>query len=382
VVLAAASVLLIVNLSSSDEGLLNPHSYRPDGGNALRVLTEKYGTPVETPQNSATALAAAQAGDVTVFIPDTSPLTLRTIRSLRTLPSTSRVVLVAPAQNDLNQLVPGVARGDYPENEPAAPECADPAATAAGSVDLQSAGYDASKVTATSITKCYQGGLLLIHYPTGPEIVVLSDTNPLVNGELAQNGNAALGINLLSTTSKVEWLYLAEPESAGPNGSDTGDSEGLFPTWVGVGFFYLIVVGALVALWRSRRLGGPVPEPLPVVVRSAETVEGRARLYRRARARTLAAESLRGGALARITPTLGLGPDPDPRALIFALSQRSDRTTHEVHRLLYSSPPTDDKALLALAADLDRLVDDYLTHLTIGRAGGEQGSNNTEGLPQ
>jgi hypothetical protein len=381
-VIAAASVVLIVDLSSSAEGTLNPHSYRPDGGNALRVLTERYGTPVETPADSATALRAAQAGDMTVLIPDTTPLTLRTIRSLRTLPASSRVVLLAPSRSDLAELVPGVSSGDYPTDVPVPPACTAPEASAAGSVDLQRAGYSTAAVHASSVTTCYQGGLLLVRYPTGPEIVVLSDDYPLMNGQLAQNANAALAINLLSTTSKVEWLYLDQPESAGPNGSGSGDPEALFPAWVSVGFLYLVVAGVLVALWQSRRLGTPVPEPLPVVVRSAETVEGRARLYRRAGARQLATESLRGGALARITPALGLGPDPDPRALILALSQRSDRTTHEIHRLLYSPPPTDDKALVALATDLDRLVDDFLTHLTIGRAGGEQDRNNTEGLPQ
>ena len=56
----------------------------------------------------------------------------------------------------------------------------------------------------------------------------------------------------------------------------------LFPPWTQRAFWWLLVVGVLVALWRGRRFGPVVTEPLPVVVRSAEVVEGHGRLYRRA----------------------------------------------------------------------------------------------------
>src|SRR5690606_41722785 len=55
----------------------------------------------------------------------------------------------------------------------------------------------------------------------------------------------------------------------------------------------LIVVVVLLAWWQGRRLGPLVTEPLPVVVRASETVEGRGRLYRSRRARDRAAEALR-----------------------------------------------------------------------------------------
>ncbi|WP_390624282.1 DUF4350 domain-containing protein [Fodinicola feengrottensis] len=269
--------------------------------------------------------------------------------------------------------------GDFPATSPVAPNCDAPEAKAAGSIDFDGAGYLPKTIHAAHVTSCYQGGLLLVSDSTGPEFALLGDANLLTNEHLTGYGHAALGINLLSTHSRVEWLYLDQPESASSEGGD--GSQALFPPWVDAASLYLILAGVLVALWQARRLGVPVPEPLPVVVRSAETVEGRARLYRRAGARKLAAESLRGGALARITPALGLGADPDPRALIIALAQRSGRTTQEIHRLLYSPPPTDDQGLLALATELDRLVDDYLTQLTIGRAGADQG-NNPEGPQQ
>jgi hypothetical protein len=85
-------------------------------------------------------------------------------------------------------------------------------------------------------------------------------------------------------------------------------------------------------------------------------VEGRARLYRRARATAQAYEALRAGAFARILPLLGLGNEPDYRALVEAVAARTRRTTGEVHAALYGAPPTDDATLVAAADRLDSLV--------------------------
>ena len=67
----------------------------------------------------------------------------------------------------------------------------------------------------------------------------------------------------------------------------------LLPDWVGPTVLELFIAVVLVAGWRARRLGPVVEEPLPVVVRAAEVTEGRARLYRRAKARDRAANELR-----------------------------------------------------------------------------------------
>jgi len=58
----------------------------------------------------------------------------------------------------------------------------------------------------------------------------------------------------------------------------------------------VFIAAALAALWRTRRLGPLVAEPLPVVVRASETVEGHGRLYRSRRSRGRAAAVLRDAA--------------------------------------------------------------------------------------
>lgn len=376
VLVLGASIVFLVNISSSEVGQLNPRSYRPEGSNALRVITEQYGTPVRVRGDSASALEAARAGDDTLIISSTDPLAVRTLRMLSSLPASTRVVLVEPDQRAIEVLLPGLTFGDELLEAPVSPNCAAPEATTAGPVNFDSRGYDASEVKGVTVTSCYGGGVLLITKPTGPQYVVVADGGILTNRHLAEQGNAALGVNLLSTHEQIDWLYLDDPELAPADGPD---SQPLFPGWVSVAFVYLLLAGTLAALWQARRLGVPVPEPLPVVVRSAEAVEGRARLYRKARARDLAAASLRGGALARITPGLGLGPDPDPRAFAVAMAERVDRPINDLHELFYGQPPTDDQGLVTLATNLDQVVDAYLANLTAGRTG--QGTTS-EGSPQ
>jgi hypothetical protein len=103
-----------------------------------------------------------------------------------------------------------------------------------------------------------------------------------------------------------------------------------------------------------------VSEELPVVVRAAETTEGRARLYQRAKARGRAAEALRRATLHRLAPVLGVPlvqGSPDPAVLCAAVADRlaGDSTAGAVRFLLYGASPTDDAALLRLADDLDAL---------------------------
>jgi hypothetical protein len=98
-----------------------------------------------------------------------------------------------------------------------------------------------------------------------------------------------------------------------------------------------------------------VAEPLPVVVRSVETVEGRARLLRAARARGRAAEALRRASRTRLSASLGLGASPTAESVVDATSAHSGRAPAQVHALLYGADPPDDASLVRLASDLDRL---------------------------
>jgi hypothetical protein len=118
----------------------------------------------------------------------------------------------------------------------------------------------------------------------------------------------------------------------------------------------LVVVVAAVVWWRGRRLGRIVVEPLPVVVRPTETVEGRARLYRRAGARDRAANALRAATLDRMRIRLSLPRGAPPAVVAEAAARRTGRPVPDVVALLApSTVPPDDAALVALRTALDTL---------------------------
>jgi hypothetical protein len=123
------------------------------------------------------------------------------------------------------------------------------------------------------------------------------------------------------------------------------------------GTLQLFIAAGLAALWRARRLGPLVPERLPVAIRASETVEGRARLYRKANARDRAAAALRSTTRTRLAPLIGVSPAQAhaPEALLPALSARLHDNGQALHTLLFGPPPSDDAALISLADQLDAL---------------------------
>ena len=184
---------------------------------------------------------------------------------------------------------------------------------------------------------------------------MLGSGNALTNGSLARLGNASLAINLLGGRSRIVWLV---PEPALPGGALPGRPKsllGLIPLPAYLVAIQLGVAAVLAALWRARRLGPLVPEPLPVVVRASETAEGHAGLYRSRRARGRAAAALRAATLARTLPALGLAPDARPGEVISAVSARSGSGGEAIEAMLFGPAPRDDAALVALADDLDAL---------------------------
>jgi len=118
----------------------------------------------------------------------------------------------------------------------------------------------------------------------------------------------------------------------------------------------LLIAALAYALARARRLGPPVGEPLPVVVRAVETVEGRGRLYRRANARGTAIRALRDSALGRLREALDLPPDAAAPLVVDAVAARTGRPAEQVDEVLFGADPTSDQELVRLAADLDRLL--------------------------
>jgi hypothetical protein len=364
VVVAAAVVILIVATAVAlaqargAQGRLDPRSADPDGGRALATLLGDRGVRVNRVTDPGSLAAGLESNDaVLVAIP--GQLTAAAARELGDSAQGS-IVLVNPSDDVLDAVSGEIRSSSFESTEVRSPGCDDDAAVAAGDVFIGGTTYESDSA------RCYGDGdtapMVIGTTRAGARLVVLGTGAMLTNGRLDEDGNAALGLNLFGADGSADELRWLVPS---PGAAAAGEStSSILPDWVVPAVLELVFAGVLLALWRGRRLGPPVVEPLPVVVRAAEAVEGRSRLYRRAQARDRAAEALRSGALARMVPRLGIdsptGGEPPPDAVVAAVAGRSGRPDAAVHATLFGPPPADDAGLVALADTLDSIVRDTL----------------------
>jgi hypothetical protein len=336
---------------------LDPESPSPGGARALVQILDRQGTPVTVSR------AVEDAADVMRSNPDAVLVVVRSERltgadlvTLASLPGD--MVLVEPTQQALRELAPGVMRADVTVDEVVEPRCGLRAATLAGNAGFgDGTTYEAPR----GATACYPADSkphVVRLGAGGRTVTVVGSREPFTNDALDENGNAALAMNLTGERATAVWLM----PPLRPAGATADDKEytDLVPRGVKLAILQLVVAAALVALWRARRLGPVVAEPLPVVVRSAEAVEGRARLYRSRRARDRAADALRSGARERLLPLLGLpgsvAQDMSMAAqVVAAVAERTDQDATTIGLALYGPAPVNDAELVGLADFLDDL---------------------------
>lgn len=306
VILLAAAVAIAVIRSGAQHGRLDPRSADPYGSRATAELLGDRGvsTRVVTTLDEARAAAAA---DTTLLVAAPDLLTGHQQSSLRaaTKNSGGRTILIAPDSPSLGTLAPGVtADPAISFDSTLSPDCDLPAARRAGSADTGGIRYNTS---ARGADVCYPSDglptLLRIPAATGNgDTVVIGAPDILYNNRLDKQGNASLALQLLGSRPHLVW-YL--PSLSDASATDAGKKTflDLLPSGWLWGTLQLFIAAALAALWRARRLGPLVPERLPVAIRASETVEGRARLYRKANARDRAAAALRSTTRTRLAPS-------------------------------------------------------------------------------
>ncbi|WP_033295075.1 DUF4350 domain-containing protein [Amycolatopsis jejuensis] len=345
IVLVALGIVL--SRGSQTSGELEPGSYEPRGSHALAHLLEQEGVQVQPVHTIAEARQAADGGTLLVTSPDLVPGNGLTELRRRV----AHLVLVAPGPSSLVQTVPSVSAAGKGEVGTLQPECTVGAAVSAGTATLGGVHY---RTTDPKARSCYRDGGL----PTFVQVADRSGTVTVVgtgvaltNDRIADEGNAAFGMRLLGDHRKLVW-YVPSTEDPALAGEKRPFFDLIPPGWR-YGALTAGIAAVLFALWRARRLGPVVREPLPVVVRSAETAEGRARLYRRGGASGHAGETLREAARERLRTRLGLPRDAGPPAVVETVSARTGRAPAQVGAALYGPPPADEAALVRLADELD-----------------------------
>ena len=364
VVLLGGLIVALLQVPAPVTGPLDPDDTGPAGAHALVALLHSRGQTVIRAGGAAAAAAQARPRGTTLVVTSPQRLSGGDLTVLSRLRAS--LLLVAPGRAALAALAPDVtlARPALVRDLP--PRCGLPGAVAAGDAEL---GGLLLRSTAPGAWHCYPEGAAtpsllasLVQYDSrGRLITVLGTGAPLANSGLGRHGNAALALNLLAASPRIVWLVPGPLPAPGTASSGHRPLASLIPGQVYAVAIQLGVVVVLLALWRMRRLGPLVTEPLPVVVRACETVEGHGRLYRSRRARDRAAAALREAALGRIVTRLGLPRDVPADAVCQELASRTGRDPGDVRALLFGEVPGDDAALVRLADGLDALEGQVLT---------------------
>lgn len=338
-VIGVTAIVIVSFGSGNASGTNNPRSTGASGTAAISALLSRNGVSVRIVD---TDPEAARIAGATLVISNLSALTRpRFAALLEARPE--RVVVMARYASEAAGI--GLAVRASPEaipDGPVAPGCSEPVAVAAGPLRVPS---PLLRAIETPDAVCYgeQGGAGYLRF-TVAGVPVHVITGLVSNQVLAQEGNAAFGLNLMGHNRQLVWLYATNTAGA--------QADPFLPQWFVTAMWGLALAVVVVAIWRGRRFGPILDERLPVVVKASETVEGAGRLYMRIQARDQAARHLRAATLRRLSRLYG---PSDPAALAEVVAARVGRATSDVRAILAGPDPTTDAELLQLRQALDTL---------------------------
>jgi hypothetical protein len=348
-VLIVGTVILLSGGGSTSTARLSGTNPKPTGAKALIQVLRQDGVAVSTPRSLTKALkdVSADPTSTTLVLYDRNGILDSS--SLQQLDNVaSDLVLVEPSFEALQALLPSVHAAGYSPSIASAKCDYQPAVRAGTVAGLGKAYRFSSDVDATG---CFGSGgaYSFVRVDTGnSHVSVLGSATMVDNASILRGGNAAFALGLFGATKHVVW-YLPSFEDY------TSAQDGIIPNpgWVGLLVALTIMVGLAAAFWRGRRLGPIVVERMPVIVRSNETVEGRARLYQKANARLHTIDALRMGTLSRLATICGLPRRASIEEILGALANATGARIDELRALLVDDVPSSD-------ADLVRMSDAML----------------------
>ena len=366
-IVVLAALIAAVSIPRGDSMRLSPTNAAPDGSRAVVQVLREQGVDVRRYRESRQVVAATDAGTTVVV---TTPELLGPAQLSRLAgDDLADLVLVEPNEKTLAVLAPDVHLVGHVEAAVREPGCDLPSAERAGSTRAGGFLYGLDEQPAIGVTGaslCYRDpdqprqASYVLQTQSGRWVTVIGQSDVLTNQYLAQDGNAALALAGLGRQARLIWYT---PDPLEPGGEPARSLTDLLPDWVRWVILQLVLVVLVVMLWRGRRLGRLVPEPLPVVVRAAETQEGRARLSRPGAPRGRAAATLRTTTLRRLAGRLAAPETTTPAQLVELVAAATGQDRARLRALLLGPAPPTDAALIGLADDLDTLEHD-LTRTT------------------
>lgn len=354
VLFAVGSLLTLTPTTSAAR--LSATNPKPNGAQALISVLREDGVETAAPRLLATAIKDASAHVPTTTVAIYDPTGILDSYQLGELGSVSpNLVLIEPSKLAVAALAPGVSlAGAVPTSSTA--DCSYRPVRQAGAVSGLVEGYRVSS-GGDSVQRCLgsDGVYALVRATYANQTVtVIGGTTVFTNASIVHSGNAALALGLLGSTKHLVWYRPSFADHAGI----AVDGVIPAPPWVVLTAILLGLVVIAAAVWRGRRLGPVVVERMPVVVRASETLEGRARLYQRASARSHALDMLRIGSISRLAVLCGLPTLASVDEVIGAVASVTGREVLGLRALLLDELPSSDAQLVRLSDDLRVLEDD------------------------
>jgi len=354
---AALALTVLTRSAAPNNDDLDPANPGYSGAQGLARTLGSHGVRVTVVRSERELLKESVDGATTVVIADTRRLSGRTARTAlaHARPAAGVVLLDAG---------PDITRGmDLPVDSHLADLTKVTAAcrgTGVGeSFRLARAGRaylpTAGGSTATTCFPDKEGGggamVSLPATPGRPPVTLLGDDSLITNGAILDSDNAAIALHLLGPGNSLLWYV---PSLADITAADS-TSGSIAPSWFQPAVALVTSAVVLLCLWRGRRLGRLVTEPLPVVVRAVETTESRGRMYRRSRDRHRALAVLQLATRRRLASYLGLPASSPVSSVAAAAATVSGRDYRDVLGLLDLQLADDDPSLLKLANALSAL---------------------------
>ena len=360
VVMVAVALAMTV-LSPGNKGNnndLDPANPGHSGTQGLANVLRDHGVTVTVVRSQRELLAERLDGSTTLVVTPTLHLSARTAKIALTHAGTAAGVVLLDPDAEVTEGM----------NLPVDSHLADLSDVTAGCTDaavgqelrLARAGRAYTPTTdpsdtskASGNTSCFpdqsDGGGAMLRLPSAepgrPPVILLGDDSLISNGAILDADNAAIALRLFGQTGHLVWYV---PSLADIAASDRS-SRSIAPPWFEPGLAIATSAVVFLCLWRGRRLGPLVTEPLPVIVRAVETTESRGRMYRRARDRTRALAVLQLATRRRLAAYLGISVSSPVSSVAAAAAATSGRRYQDVLDLLSSPAAHDDSSLLELA---------------------------------
>jgi len=370
IILGFAVVSVAIAPQSEEFTSRSPVSPEPRGAKAVVEVLRAQGIEVTTPATVGDALAALGDGDGTALLIDDLHGTLDTVDREALARAAARVILVEPDAQALADYGLPVRRldtdggpaeetgfgiwGDAPAFVTLDARCAAPSAARAERIRTAPTWYELG--AGASGVACFpdlaagsSGAALILVERDGVPIAVLGAADILANESIVLDGNASLALSLTGAEPRLVWFQPVLALGAG----DLPSLAELTPSWLTPVLLLAVAVAIAAAVWRGRRFGALVIEPLPSVVKADETVQGRARLYARHRAVLRMADSLRLGTIDRLARALGRPASASVDDIALAAAHATGRSATDILRTLRDDIPATDRELMRLS---DRLL--------------------------